>query len=114
MTAKSRSKRKDERPADLMFWLGDGIVASYHARIAASAEVSIGRTNSKRALGFVVTRGDTSMDFVLDRDQVAELASYLQYAVPNLLKPLGRKQNQISFATLLGAGAKKRKAARRS
>jgi hypothetical protein len=53
----------------------------------------IGRTNSKRALGFIVSRGGTSMDFVLDRDQVAALAAYIQHcALPRLLKPLGRKR----------------------
>ena len=65
--------QKDERPADLLFWFGDGRLGGYRARVAADTEVSIGRTNSKRALGFVVSRGDTWMDFVLDRDQGAEL-----------------------------------------
>jgi hypothetical protein len=91
--------RKDERPADLSFWLKDGLAVDYCARVAASTEVSIGRT-IKRALGFIVTRGDTSMDFVLDRDQVAELAAYLQHYCPALLKPLGRKQNQLSLVAL--------------
>ena len=92
--------RKDGRPADLSFWLKDGLAVDYCTRVAASTEVSIGRTNSKRALGFIVNRGDTSMDFVLDRDQVAELAAYLQHYCPALLKPLGRKQNQLSLVAL--------------
>ena len=39
------------------------------------------------------------MDFVLDRDQVAALAAYLQHcALPRLEKPLGRKRRQMSLA----------------
>jgi hypothetical protein len=70
----------------------------YRARAPANTEVSIGRTDSKRALGFVVTSGKVQVDFVLDRDQVAELAAYLQhFTLPRLLKPLGRRPQQISF-----------------
>jgi hypothetical protein len=61
----------------------------------------IGRTYSKRALGFIVSRGKARVDFVLDTDQVAELAAYLQIALPGLLKPLGRKPDQISLAALV-------------
>src|SRR5207253_1913725 len=60
----------------------------------------IGRTDSKRALGFVVTNGDKTVDFVLDRDQVAELAAFLKLsALPGLRQPLGRKQRQLMFAS---------------
>jgi hypothetical protein len=90
-----------ERPADLLFWFADGACGSRRARLAADTEVSIGRTNSKRALGFLVSKGDeTVIDFVLDRDQVAELAGFLQLALPRLRKPLGRKQPQMSLAAL--------------
>jgi hypothetical protein len=97
-----KSNTKDrERPADLLFWFKDGACAPNRARVAAEVEVSIGRTDSKRALGFVVTVGKTTLDFVLDRDQVSELAAYLKHcALPGLRKPLGRKQNQISLAFL--------------
>ena len=100
MTKRPKSRQKGERPADLLFWYRDGHVSGYEARVAASTEVSIGRTDSRRALGFVVSRGDTSMDFVLDRDQVAELAAYLQHCRPPLLKPLGRKHDQLSLVPL--------------
>ena len=55
-----------EQPADLLFWVGNGACGYYLARARASTEVSIGRTNSKRALGFEVSRGDTRLDFVLN------------------------------------------------
>jgi hypothetical protein len=51
-----------------------------------------------RGLGFIVSRGDTSIDFVLDRDQVTELAAYLQGIAHRMLKPLGRKKNNFSIA----------------
>jgi hypothetical protein len=63
--------------------------------------VSIGRTDSKRGLGFLVTNGKKEMDFVLDRDQVAELAAFLHCALGQLRKPLGRKPKQMSLAALL-------------
>lgn len=91
-----------ERPANLLFWFKDGFCATYKARVTAEAKVSIGRTNSKRGLGFIVSSGKKKIDFVLDRDQVAELAAYLQHhALPGLRAPLGRKQEQISLADLL-------------
>ena len=93
--------QKGERAADLLFWFGDGFHAPYRARVAADTEVSIGRTNSKRALGFRISRGRAQMDFVLNRDQVTELAAYLQCQLPRLLKPLGRKPEQISIAASL-------------
>lgn len=95
------SKRdKNERPADIIFWCGDGQCGRYRARIKAEAEVSIGRTDSKRALGFIVTNGDQQVDFVLNRDQVAELAAYLDLFGPGLRKPLGRKPDQISWVAV--------------
>jgi hypothetical protein len=78
------TQESDERPADLLFWFGDGRLGSYRARVPAETEVSIGRTDSKRARGFILTRGDTQMDFVLNRDQVAELAAYCQLALAGL------------------------------
>jgi hypothetical protein len=96
-----KNQQKGERPADLLFWFRDGMLAPYRARVAADTEASIGRTNSKRALGFVVSSGDTRTDFVLDRDQVAELAAFLQHcALPRLLKPRGPKPDQMSLVAL--------------
>jgi len=90
----------NERPADLLFWFRDGTCSQYTARSAADTRISIGRTNSKRALGFVVTRGRKSVDFVLDKDQVTE-AAYLRIFSPRLLKPRGRKKRQFSIAATL-------------
>jgi hypothetical protein len=95
---KRDDEQPTEQPTDLEFWFKDGFVGGFCARVPAKTEVSIGRTNSERALGFVVTRDGASLDFVLDKDQVAELAAYLQMMHPRLLKPLGRKPQQISLA----------------
>ena len=83
-----------ERPANLLLWIGDGISPiPSKARVSTKTEVSIGRTNSQRALGFIVREGDTSMDFVLDRNQVDDLISYLRMSRHRLRKPLGRRTN---------------------
>jgi hypothetical protein len=92
----------NERPADLIFWFRNGSCGGYCARVKACREVSIGRTDSKRGLGFIVSWGPKNenwIDFVLDKDQVAELAAYLKHCPP-LLKPLGRKRNQMSLAAM--------------
>jgi hypothetical protein len=100
------TKRSDERPADLLFWFRNASCAPYRARVAADVEVSIGRTDSERALGFVVTdeKRKVEIDFVLNRDQVAELAAFLKVALGGLRKPLGRKPQQISLVASLADG----------
>ena len=55
----------NEWPADIVFWFKDGMCCSYRARAAAGVEISIGLADSMRGLGFIVSRGDTSIDFVL-------------------------------------------------
>jgi hypothetical protein len=90
-----------ERPAYLVFWFKNGACCRYDARVPADTKVSIGRTDSKRALGFIVKQGDKSLDFVLDKDQVAELAAYLGAFSRVLLKPLGRKKPQLSIAAMV-------------
>jgi hypothetical protein len=97
-----RKRRSNERPANLEFWHADGHARWFEARVAADIEISIGRTDSERALGFIVTNnGKMLADFVLDRDQVAELATYLRFfALGRLKKPLGRKRIQVSYAAL--------------
>jgi hypothetical protein len=98
---RNRKSRWQERPTDLLLWVRNGSCLRYQARVAADTEVSIGRTDSKRALGFAVHRGGANVvDFVLDKDQVAELAAYLRVMQPALLKPLGRKQDQMSLAAM--------------
>jgi hypothetical protein len=98
-----------EQPTDLLFWIRDGSCGAYRARMPANTTVSIGRTNSKRALGFVVTRGEVSLDFVLNQDQVIELAGYLRMMAPALLKPQGRKPEQISFVAMADTVERRRR-----
>jgi hypothetical protein len=100
----------NEWPADIVFWFKDGMCCSYRARAAAGVEISIGLADSMRGLGFIVSRGDTSIDFVLDRDQVTELAAYLQgIAHPRMLTPRGRKRNKISIAAMVSIPKKRRR-----
>jgi hypothetical protein len=81
-------KYQGERPANLLLWLGDGHCCPYKARVAADIQVSIGRTNSKRALGFLISKGgELVSDFVLNRDQVAELATFIRFNANRLRKP---------------------------
>jgi len=91
----------NEQPTDLTFWFRDGSCVGCDARLKANTRVSVGRTDSKRALGFVVRRGEASLDFVLDKDQVAELATYLKHVALKLLRsPLGRKQGGLSLVAM--------------
>jgi hypothetical protein len=107
VTTTKRKRKTIERPAELLFWLADGALMGFKPRVPPEVEVSLGRTDSKRALGFVVSRGDVMMDFVLDKDQVVELAAYLELALPRLLEPRGRKlDQQISLAANLAARSK--------
>jgi hypothetical protein len=84
-----KTAHDDERPANLLLWHGDGRLRGFDARVAAKTEVSIGRTDSKRALGFVVTNGKKEIDFVLNRDQVAELAYFLNPHSPDSVLNFG-------------------------
>jgi hypothetical protein len=86
-----------EQPTDLLFWLGDGACGAYRARVPATTKVSIGRTDSKRTLGFIASTGETRVDFVLNKDQVEELIAYLQIIQAGVLRPLGRKPDQLSL-----------------
>jgi hypothetical protein len=95
---KKPTTTNNERPADLLFWFGDGRCSGFSARVRADVEVSIGRTDSERALGFEITnRKQLQARFVLNRDQVVELATFLHLRVPGLRKPLGRKPTQLSL-----------------
>jgi|SRR6516162_10367858 len=95
-----KRKQSVERPTKLLLWLKNGSHVTYEARVRAETELSIGRTDSRRALGFIVSRGDIHLDFVLNKDQIEELIAYLQMIHGNLLKPLGHKPKQISFRAL--------------
>src|SRR5262249_12549180 len=98
-----RSPFEHERSTDLSLWFADGFGGNSNARLHADMEVSIGRTNSMRGMGFVVgvagefrqlnwTRhDDKQMSFVLDRDQCAELVFYLRAQLKGLRRPIGRR-----------------------
>jgi hypothetical protein len=91
-----------EHPADLLLWFADGWCGDFPPRVKADTEVSIGRTDSKRGLGFrIMNKQKKVIDFALDRDQVIELIEYLKLAVPRLRKPLGRKRVQNTVAAEL-------------
>jgi hypothetical protein len=105
-----------ERPANLLFWFKDGMCGRFDARVEARVKVSIGRTDSKRALGFIISTPETVLaDFVFDRDQLAELGAFIEMSRARLRKPLRRKPKQISLAKLLnrplrcGRACKKRR-----
>jgi hypothetical protein len=107
-----QSPFKDERSADVTLWIADGAAVDADARVAADIEVSIGRTNSRRGVGFIVgsagdchslnpaRRDNGQTSFVLDRDQVAELIRYLRVQLGRLKRPLGRKTDSIMFTRM--------------
>jgi len=110
-----KDRKKDiERPANLVFWLKDGMLNAYNARVPADVGVSIGRTDSERALGFyVISDKQLKADFVLDRDQCTELAAYLELMTPGLRKPQGRKPPQLSMVPMAEMARQHRETRRR-
>jgi hypothetical protein len=100
---KTKKKADGERPADLTFWLKDGFISGSSVEDSGpqDTEISIGRTNSKRALGFVVIRkGMDSVDFVLNKAQVADLVKFLQFQLPRLQPTKLKPQSQGIFDAL--------------
>jgi hypothetical protein len=84
---KTKKQADDERPADLTFWYKNGHIGGSHAVDSGpqDIEISIGRTNSERALGFIVFRKDMDkVDFVLTKNQVVQLIKFLEYSLPRL------------------------------
>ncbi len=83
----------DENPVDLLLWFKDGDCTSaspalkeLKGRKRKLPWVSVGRTDSRRALGFVVEDVDRKhlAEFVLDKKQVQELIRYLSGQLPRL------------------------------
>jgi hypothetical protein len=72
-----------ERPCDITFRL-NGSLYPHRARVKANTQLSVGLTDSERALGFIVSRGDQQLEFVLNKDQVEELVAYLRFISPQL------------------------------
>jgi hypothetical protein len=100
---------QEEKPTDINFWWKNGSctldrVSGYTNPTKAETELSIGRTNSKLALGFIVTRGDQCMDFVLDRKQVENLFEYLKIQIPRLKKGRAKRNDRLVLREMLGLG----------
>ena len=74
----------NERPAKLQFWLRDGFTFRDSDDIVRSGdlEISIGRTDSRRGLGFAMTKRESH--FTLTRRQVDELIAFLTFQVRRL------------------------------
>lgn len=68
----------DEQSADLWLWARNGCLDCFSPRPGLPV-VSVGRTDSRRALGFTFreARGQELAAFVLDRAQVKALRDYL-------------------------------------
>jgi hypothetical protein len=75
---------ESERKANLELWWRDGAVAESRATKRVTTEMSIGRADSKRHLGFIVKQNKVTVDFCLDRSQVAELTRFLTYQIRRL------------------------------
>jgi hypothetical protein len=76
-----------ERPIDLELWLKNGCAVTERAKsgVDAGMRLSLGRTNSEQALGFILMRKDQDpVDFVLNKTQVASLIMFLQFLLPRL------------------------------
>jgi len=108
------AKKEDERPADLELWTGDGQGAPCPARQGkpASVQVSIGRTDSERALGFSIHDGKT-INFVLNRAQVETLLHFCRYQILRI-KRGGTVNPMIKFVADLierriGSGGRRRR-----
>ena len=80
-----------ELPAELWLWFGDGAVARFPGEGKSATVVSVGRTDSERAMGFRITDGDDEIArFVLSRGQVEHLAGFLARSLSGLKR--GRKR----------------------
>ncbi len=86
---------KGERRCNLSLWIGDGKLTTHDGLGKPGLDVSIGRTDSKLGLGFVV--GATQ--FVLDRTQVENLAAFLTFQAGRMRKSGSR--TGLNFAALL-------------
>ena len=83
-TARTIARTTEHRVSALV-WYGDGKLNVLPGRGKnLSDDVSIGRADSRTTLGFEVKNGETSVSFVLDRQQVICLREYLRYQLQRL------------------------------
>lgn len=81
----------DEQRADLDLWVKNGCGSWHRGQGKNLPKVSIGRTDSERGLGFVITApsGRQRAEFVLDRCQVEDLHDYLGQQIRRLRNERG-------------------------
>jgi hypothetical protein len=117
----SKRESADEQPVDLALWTTDGCATHVRRKLP---EVSIGRTDSKLGLGFLVifdgempklTVSPTEITaFVLSREQVMALHAHLGRQVSRLSGPRRSKFDLAQDAAASRESLKQlRKAAKR-
>jgi len=67
-------------------WMADGALATERGKGRNLPEIEVGRTDSRRRLGFVVltSSGKEVTRFTLDRAQVKRLRDHLEYQIRRL------------------------------
>jgi hypothetical protein len=109
----------DERRVDLKLWFQNGSGMPHAGEGKGLPEVSIGRTNSERGIGFIVfgnwkklktvtIGGEEETCFVLDRTQVENLHAYLGGQIERL-KPM--RWPQVLSLPALAKRSKRQQAA---
>jgi hypothetical protein len=90
-------KNREEQPVDLTTWIMDGTANAIRGKGKNLPMVNIGRTDSKRGLGFLVTfnKKTERVAFVLDRNQVMALHQHLAYQIPRLRGPKRTRQDLL-------------------
>ena len=80
----------DEQRVDLTLWFQNGSAMPHAGQGTGLHEVSIGRTDSERGMGFLLLdqkTGKTRAEFVLDRTQIENLHAFLGHQIRRL-KPM--------------------------
>jgi hypothetical protein len=72
---------RDEQRVNLLLWYRNGTLVPTNGRGRSLPELSVGRTDSRRGLGFQFRlRGKKAIaSFVLDREQMHDLQQFLLY-----------------------------------
>jgi len=104
-----KSRRK-KQPVDLTTWIMDGTANAIRGKGKNLPMVNIGRTDSKRGLGFLVTfnKKTERVAFVLDRNQVMALHQHLAYQIPRLRGPKRSWQDLFDDKQFIKDGRERR------